>query len=110
MKTNERRRRVPLLLLLLGACLFMAMACSTTGDTQPSADKLLRFAEALGDAAIQVEGTKAVLERAPHLMPLLDANKNGVLELAEVLAFQWDNPADLAAAYLIISELAKGRR
>lgn len=110
--TIRNPRRKPILPLALLAALTTACTTpnSTDDDSQASVDRLIRFATALGDAVLQVEGTAALMKKAPHLMPLLDANGNGVLELAEITAFQWDKPADLAAAYIIVRELVKGRR
>lgn len=101
---------------LLGLFLILS-ACMTQGDgsvdpnaTKPTAAKLVQFATALGDAAIQLEGTQALRERAPHVLAMLDANHNGVLELAELTAFKWDKPEDLVAVYIVVEQLLKARR
>lgn len=103
--------------LLVVIIILAPFACVSQGDgsvdpnaSKATADKLAQFATALGDAAIQLEGTKAIQERAPQLLPLLDSNHNGVLELAEITSFQWNKPEDLAAIFLIVEQLLKSRK
>lgn len=98
--------RVGLWVLLL---LFPVLAgCQVPPDGAPPAITLadvLAVATGVSDVVLQVEGTAEVLKRAPHLMPLLDADKDGVIELSDVATFDPRDPMDLLRLYLIFKEL-----
>ena len=94
MITNRCRRW----LLLL--CATVLVACQSP-DQQPPREGLqntaqaLAFLRALGDAAVRIDGTEAILRYAPEAMPLLDVGApdaegnwvgagDGVVTLAEI--------------------------
>lgn len=88
----------PSLLILLLLPMFL-MACTASPASKSKVDRLLGIARAIGDPVIQAEGAKLVLEYAPELMPVLDANGDGVITLAEL---EGAEISEEAAAILLV--------
>jgi len=106
---NRTARRIAACLVLLLALLILS--CRTTGpDGEPTggqlavADVVALFA-GLTTVAIELEGTAAVMEHAPHLMPLIDADRDGILELSDFEAIDPRDPASLLRVYLAAKEV-----
>lgn len=107
MTTNPRLRRLPLLLLLFLACA-LCIGCKALDTPKvPASERLANFAATLTDVVVQLKGTQFILEKAPHLMPILDLDRNGVLSLAELASIDLEEPATLVLLFLALEELIK---
>lgn len=71
-------------LLMLTGC-SVAQPGSAPRTAEDWKGDAVALATAVGDVVVQTRGTAWVLREAPDLLPLLDANQNGVIELAEVV-------------------------
>lgn len=101
-------RRIVACLILIGALLLTSCKTPEPGE-QPSepisvADIVALFT-GLTTVAIELEGTAVVMEKAPHLMPLLDTDKDGILEISDLQAINPQDPASMLRTYLAVREV-----
>lgn len=77
--------------LILSTLLFLMCSCGALRDTPADGglrQQLIEMFAAVGDAAIRLEGTKLLREKAPELLPLVDkAPADGMVSLAEIVEF-----------------------
>jgi hypothetical protein len=114
MKTVARRCVGAVLALFL-----IVFLCSCTppppapGEPPPpeetTALQIVRFAQAIGDAYLRLEGTRFIRDRSESAFKLLDTNQDQQIELAEVLSLRFDTVPDLMVLYLLFDELRKQR-
>ena len=105
MTTRRIVRR--LALLLLPALTMLLCSCSSGSSIQRpefDAERLNALAVALGKAYVASNGTAFVAEKYPQLVPLLDANENGLLELGEMLTLAETDPAVLAGLVMMFTD------
>lgn len=98
----------PALLLALLAC------CTSPPSEAPasSAGAAMRFLESLGDAAVRMDGTAALLKYAPEAMALVDTSpKDGVVTLAELTAVvnSTQDPAQLVWLIVMVRGMIEAR-
>lgn len=92
-------------MLSFGSC--SSPAPSTPNDQLTTQEKVARFARVLGDALLQTKGTEYLVKKIPQLMPLLDTNQNGVLELKELENVQSLDETQLVVLLINIEEVVK---
>lgn len=86
--------------LILSTLLFLMCSCGALRDTPADGglrQQLIEMFAAVGDAAIRLEGTKLLREKAPELLPLIDRPTpveggaplppDGMVSLAEIVSF-----------------------
>lgn len=110
---NIRLLLLSLLVLLLPSC----SSTSSNGSPAPiTTQNLIASATTLGDAIIRVELTQFLAKKHPAILALLDRPKvdetgaivappDGVIDLAEITAWNPTNVNDLMAVYVIVREL-----
>ena len=77
--------RTLLLLLLLPLC-----SCQAFRDL--AKDEARKFWNEEGKPAVEEKITAKIMEKAPQLMPVLDTNKNGKVELDEIKSLNVKDP------------------
>jgi len=87
------------------AALFVLASCSSTPN--PTRDRLVALAKAVGDEVIQAEGYAFVAEHAPELVRILDANGDEVLTLAEIEAAPLREAGAVALLTRLLGEMSK---
>lgn len=90
--------------------LLALLACQTPQPSDPGAAAMVVL-RAVGDAALRVDGYRAVERVAPEILPLVDLNQDRILTLDEVeqiLSLATTSPETfaglLAAAYVLLRE------
>jgi hypothetical protein len=107
--------------LLLAGLLALTVAVSTCcgvfnlggtnedGTPKSAADARL-FLRSLSDAALQTWGMDALREHAPQVIPLFDADGNGMLTLAEIEGgVNLEDPVSTTALLVMAIELYRAR-
>lgn len=106
MTQKNKSRSLVLFTLLLFVCCAALPSCAIEGPPKVSSQiRLQRFVLALGDAVVMTKGTELVLEKAPHLMPILDVNEDGKLTVTELMTLDFEDPATLALLFVALEEL-----
>lgn len=78
--------------------------CGSAPAIKSPTERLRGIARALGDVWLRTEGTIRLRARAPHLLPLLDADADGAISLPEVLAVELEDAAALAAVDALVRQ------
>ena len=68
---------------LTHCCLAILVACASSAQPDERAARAIGILRGLTDAAIRLEGFAALQKYAPDLVPMIDANKDQLLTLAE---------------------------
>lgn len=93
-------------LLLTALLSLLATACATGSTMQPSAeqtrDRILAIAQTFGDAYVRLKAADLLRREAPHLLPIVDRDGDGVVTLAEVEGLTVDAFADPIVATIVI--------
>lgn len=100
--------------LLLFVLLLPFMACKSTPTTNTSSadvrQRLGALAQSFGAVAMQTYGTAAINKYAPHLIPVLDVNQDKTIQLEELMALDFEDPAILSMTILAIEDAIKNRK
>lgn len=101
-------------LLLPFTLITLPTACKSSPNTNASGadvrQRLGALAQSFGAVAMQTYGTAAINKYAPHLIPILDVNQDKTIQLEELMALDFEDPAILSMTILAIEDAIKNRK
>lgn len=99
-----------LLAATLAACGILSLGGTNADGTPKTGADARQFLRSGIDASVQVWGTEALRRENPQLLVMLDANENGVLELAEIEAvINVESPEALTQSLVLAILLFKNK-
>lgn len=90
---------------LIALPLLVLAGCASPGGTSSAAqnrERIVAIARVFGDAYVRLRAADLLRREAPHLLPIVDRDGDGVITLAEVEGLAVDAFADPVVATIII--------
>ena len=90
---------------LIALPLLMLASCASTGAPPSAAQtraRIIAIARVFGDAYVLLRAAPLLQREAPHLLPIVDRDGDGVVTLAEVEGLTVDAFADPLVATIVI--------
>lgn len=104
MRNTSRVLAVLFAVALIALPLLMLASCATTSASSAAQnrDRIVAIARVFGDAYVRLRAADLLRREAPHLLPIVDRDGDGVVTLAEVEGLTVDAFADPLVATIVI--------